>query len=92
MKGHVFSMDLFVLQIEGPDVVLGIQWLQKLGRVAHDYSASSIDFCWEGKHVTLHGDLTDLPSLISLHQFPALIQSSEMHSLFKIQTMLVDNT
>ena len=51
-----------------------------------------MDFCWERKHATLHGDLIDLPSLILLHQFQALIQSSEMLILFAIQTMLVENT
>ena len=80
-----------MLQIEGSDVVLGTR-LPKLGRVAHDYSALSMYFCCHGKQVTLHGDLSELPSLISLHQFQALIQSAEMHNIFEIQTMLVDNT
>ncbi|XP_024031413.1 uncharacterized protein LOC112094537 [Morus notabilis] len=90
MQGTVFLVDLHVLQIEGPDVVLGIQWLQKLGRVAHDYAALSMEFCWEGKQVTLCGDITGLPSLISLHQFQALVHGDEVHSLFELQPLAAE--
>ncbi|KAH9687361.1 hypothetical protein KPL70_014745 [Citrus sinensis] len=48
MQGYAFTLDLFVLPIEGPDVVLGIQWLQRLGRVSHDYAAMTMDFYWDG--------------------------------------------
>ncbi|KAH9745584.1 hypothetical protein KPL70_004126 [Citrus sinensis] len=51
LQGTVFTLDLFVLPIEGPDVVLGIQWLQLLGRISHDYSALSMEFCWNGAPV-----------------------------------------
>lgn len=90
IQGNVFLMDRHILQIERSDVVLGIQWLQKLGRVAHDYSAFSMEFCWEGKHVILHGDITSIPSLISLHQFQALVHSNEVYSLFELQSISVD--
>ncbi|KAH9666824.1 hypothetical protein KPL70_020805 [Citrus sinensis] len=33
MQGTAFMVDLFILPIEGTYVVLGIQWLQKLGKV-----------------------------------------------------------
>lgn len=36
LQGSEFVLDLFVLPIKGPEVVLGIQWLQQLSRVAHD--------------------------------------------------------
>ena len=29
MQGHHFEIDLFLLQVEGPDVILGVQWLQE---------------------------------------------------------------
>nr|GEY77139.1 hypothetical protein [Tanacetum cinerariifolium] len=32
MKGLTMEVDLYVLPMNGPDVVLGIQWLQKLGK------------------------------------------------------------
>ena len=34
-----------MLLIKGLDVVLGIQWLQQLGGVAHVYSELTMEFC-----------------------------------------------
>jgi hypothetical protein len=75
LQGIIFSVDLFVLAIEGPDVVLGFPWLQLLGKVAHDYSALTMEFTWEGQPVTLRGDSTIPSQSISLLQLQALVQS-----------------
>ena len=55
MQGTDFSLNLFVMPIEGLDIVLGVEWLQLLGRVSHDYSALSMEFYWNGLPVTLRG-------------------------------------
>ncbi|KAI5404700.1 hypothetical protein KIW84_051746 [Lathyrus oleraceus] len=62
LQGIAFSVDFFVLVIEGPDVVLGFPWLQSLGKVAHEYSALTMEFTWQGVPVTLVGD----PSLLRM--------------------------
>lgn len=31
LQGYPFEIYLFLLQVEGPDVILGVQWLQDLG-------------------------------------------------------------
>ena len=90
LQGNVFPLDLFILPIEGPDVVLGIQWLQQLGRVAHDYAALSMEFCWEGRPIILHGDLHQSSSLITFNQFQALIHSSNVHSMFALQPLAIE--
>ena len=69
MQGYAFTLDLFVLPIQGSDVVLGIQWLQRLEKVSHDYAAMTINFYWDGKLVSLRGDVTNSPSLITFNQF-----------------------
>ena len=38
VQDHIFSVDLHVLPISGADVILGIQWLKKLGPIVTDYS------------------------------------------------------
>ena len=78
-----------MLPIEGPDVVLGIQWLQQLGRVSHYYSALTMEFFWDGHSVILKGDLTAESSLITLHQFPALLNTSEVHTLFTLEAISI---
>lgn len=44
LQGNSFNIDLHVLPIEGPDMVLGVQWLQTLGKVVNDYSSLQMDF------------------------------------------------
>ncbi|KAH6766455.1 hypothetical protein C2S52_017438 [Perilla frutescens var. hirtella] len=39
-----FPIDLFVLPIQDPDIILGVQWLQDLGRVTHDYEKTRMEF------------------------------------------------
>ena len=83
MQGHVFYIDLYVLPIEGPDIVLGIQWLQLLGKVSHDYAALSMEFFYNGSPVFLRGDLSLSPRPISFHQLQALMSHDQIHGLFE---------
>ncbi|KAH9679153.1 hypothetical protein KPL71_026005 [Citrus sinensis] len=89
-QGYVFTLDLFVLPIEGPDVVLGIQWLQRLGRVSHQYAAMTMDFYWDGTPVSLRGNVTNSPSLITFNQFQALMHSTTVQNLFELQQLHSD--
>ncbi|KAH9703698.1 hypothetical protein KPL70_011188 [Citrus sinensis] len=85
MQDYAFTLDLFVLPIEGSDVILGIQWLQRLERVSHDYAAMTMNFYWDGKLVSLCGDVTNSPSLITFNQFQALMHSTTVPNLFELQ-------
>ncbi|VFQ74686.1 unnamed protein product [Cuscuta campestris] len=72
LQGTSFTVDLYVLQIHGHDVVLGVQWLRLLGRVLHDYDKVTMEFTWGEHQVTLHGDTphtkpTSLLHLRALH-------------------------
>ena len=85
LQGYKFTIDLFVLPIEGPDVVLGIQWLQSLGRVSHDYLASTMEFWQDGTKVVLRGADSIIPAPISLHLFQTLIHSNQVEGLYELQ-------
>ncbi|VFR02248.1 unnamed protein product [Cuscuta campestris] len=56
LQGNTFDVDLFILEIHGPDIVLGVQWLQTLGKVSHDYANLTMEFSYQGKAVILRGD------------------------------------
>jgi len=45
--------DFYVLGLGEIDVVLGIQWLQSLGRYAHDFQKMELEFIHDGKKVVL---------------------------------------
>ncbi|VFQ72131.1 unnamed protein product [Cuscuta campestris] len=71
LQGTTFTVDLYVLQIHGHDVVLGVQWLRGLGRVLHDYEKVTMEFAWGEQTVTLRGDAV-VPKQTSLHHLRAL--------------------
>ena len=72
MQGMTFIVDLLILPIEGTDVVFSIQWLQKLGKVSHNYSALTMEFSLNGQPVMFHGDLSST-TLITYNQLQALV-------------------
>ena len=49
---------MYPIDLQGLDVVLGIQWLQNLGRVLHDWSKLSMEFSVDGYTFVIHGDET----------------------------------
>lgn len=84
LQGHLFSMDLHVLPIEGPSVVLGIQWLQSLGRVVNDYAKLQMEFMWDGKKIQLNGDEHVVSGPVTMHQLQALVEGEEIVQLYEV--------
>lgn len=64
IQGHDFKVDLFVLEIKGADVVLGVQWLIELGLIITDYRELTMQFNYGGQKVRLQGE--DIMSPIPL--------------------------
>nr|GEW79153.1 retrovirus-related Pol polyprotein from transposon 297 family [Tanacetum cinerariifolium] len=75
------DVDLLVLPIKGPDIVLGIQWLQKLGKVTHDYSTQRMEFTWLDHVYALKGDDALLMKRISLHHMHALLEFEDIYGV-----------
>ncbi|KAG6400800.1 hypothetical protein SASPL_137643 [Salvia splendens] len=48
LQGHQFEIDLFVLQVKGPDIILGVQWLQDLGDITNNCRNLAMRFDWNG--------------------------------------------
>ena len=65
-------MDLHVLPVHGPDVILGMEWLESLGRVTTDFATTSIEFVKDDKLIVLSGVLR-APSMLSLNSFVSLM-------------------
>nr|GLL27473.1 uncharacterized protein LOC112097934 [Ipomoea trifida] len=84
LQGHVFSVTLFILPIKGPDIVLGIQWLQDLGRVTHDYAGVSMEFMWQGVTIQLQGEQSPRLTQVSYSHLFALLESDDVHSCFEL--------
>nr|GMD34100.1 Transposon Ty3-G Gag-Pol polyprotein [Ipomoea batatas] len=85
MRGNSFTVDLQVLSIVGPDVVLGVQWLQSLGSVTHDYTAMTMSFRMGSTPITIKGESVLNNQPISFHQLQAMATKGDIRALYEIQ-------
>jgi hypothetical protein len=52
---YQFTVDFYVLEIEGCEAVLGAVWLRTLGPILWDFSSMWMSFLWRGNKVFLQG-------------------------------------
>ena len=55
IQGVLFPLTLYSLFITGLDLVLGIQWLEKLGSVVCNWKQLTMEFQWDNKPRKLQG-------------------------------------
>ncbi|GJV60973.1 ATP-dependent DNA helicase PIF1-like protein [Tanacetum coccineum] len=87
IQGLRVDVDLFVLPMKGPDIVLGIQWLQKLGKVTHDYSMQTMEFTWLDRVYALKWDDSLCMKRISLHHMHALLESEDIYGVYELYNL-----
>ncbi|VFR01482.1 unnamed protein product [Cuscuta campestris] len=91
LQGHLFDVDLYLLEIHGPDIVLGVQWLQTLGKVSHDYATMTMEFVWKGETIILRGDTVE-PRPISYGRLCSLARDAVSCDLYELTTASLDST
>ena len=69
MQGVEFEADFHILNFSGANVVLGVQWLTKLGKIIIDHKALTIEFTYKGQPIKLEGaqNIRPNPTPISFH-------------------------
>lgn len=82
LQGHLLSMDLFVLGLRGADIVLGAQWLKRLGPVLMNYNLLTMTFFHNNACVELRGD-SPTPA-VGFHQFQRLTKLEPEAQLFSL--------
>ncbi|XP_028208461.1 uncharacterized protein LOC114391685 [Glycine soja] len=88
---HCFVVSLYVLPIQGVDIVLGVQWLQTLGPFVFDYIIPSMQFYHNGVLVTLHGTTSPSLSLATLPQLNRMIHTESVATIHTITMLLADS-
>ena len=63
MREYVLNSPMISIPMGGADVVLGIQWLQSLGKVSFNFQELFMKFSLEGKEIELRG-ITGKPSKV----------------------------
>ncbi|KAJ0101241.1 hypothetical protein Patl1_05261 [Pistacia atlantica] len=82
LQSATFSLDLFILDLQGADVVLGVQWLATLGPIITNYADLTMSFQWRNRPVLLQGAHTICSGQVSPSQFCKLIATNSVSSYF----------
>lgn len=56
MQGLKICDDFLILELGSSDIILGLQWLEKLGDITTNWKEQIMKFSWEGQFVELRGD------------------------------------
>nr|GLL21465.1 hypothetical protein CISIN_1g044180mg [Ipomoea trifida] len=67
MKGAPFEADFDVLEFSGANAILGVQWLEGLGRVVTHHKALTMEFEHQGRPEALSKDPFAQDTIKSLH-------------------------
>jgi len=62
LQGTTFTSDFLLLPLGNVDIVLGVQWLNTLGRILFDFQSRTIEFLYQGKKDVLRGASSQLKS------------------------------
>ena len=57
IQGCDLTVDFYVLQLHGADMVLGVSWLATLGLIVTDYAKLKFEFEVEGNQINWQGEL-----------------------------------
>lgn len=82
-----FQVDLFVLEVSGCDVVLGVQWLASLGNVTTNYRELTMKFVKGGEMVMLKGNAVATPREVSNKVLKKLLDSNTVAGMYELRSV-----
>ncbi|MCH93797.1 hypothetical protein A2U01_0014750, partial [Trifolium medium] len=89
VDNHLFTTSLYVLPIQGADVVLGVQWLQTFGPFVFNFSVPSMQFYHNNSLITITGSKPNNLKPVSFHQLTRMLHTNAIatfHSVSMIPT------
>ncbi|GJS16374.1 ty3-gypsy retrotransposon protein [Tanacetum coccineum] len=87
MQGLTMEVDIYVLPMKGPALVLGIQWMQKLGKVTHDYAQQTMKFTLVNTKYSLQRDELLQMKKISLHRMQSLRETEDVYGVYEFHSL-----
>ena len=73
--------------MEGPDIVLGVQWLLEFGEVRHNYITQTLVFQRLGETMMLKSYSNLCVQLVSPQSLQAMVNLNSIQSLFELSTI-----
>lgn len=92
IQGHSLVVDLYTLNLSGPDIVLGTPWLKTLGPVLMDYQSLTMKFQHGAKEIVLQGETGPSYNSISYHQLKKLVQHEPTTQIFSLHLLDSDDS
>ncbi|MCH81146.1 hypothetical protein A2U01_0001927 [Trifolium medium] len=90
---HTFNVSLYVLPIQGADVVLGVQWLQTLGPFVSDFTIPSMQFYHQDSLLTITGTKPSPVTPASYNQINRMLHTNSIATFHSITIVpLEDDT
>jgi hypothetical protein len=84
IQGHVFIVDLYTINLSGPDVVFGTPWLKTLGPVLMDYQSLTMKFTHGRQPVELKGETGPMLTSITFHQLKKMVQQEPTAQIYSL--------
>jgi hypothetical protein len=86
---------MFVIDMGGCDIVLGVKWLRTLGPIIMDFKDLNMQFQQEGQQYKFQGITTVSPEIIDSHRMENLLKKvhlgiiAQIHSIHVVETPYV---
>lgn len=84
VQGHVLKIPVYLLSIEGAEIILGADWLSTLGSHVMNYKDLFIQFYVNDQFVTIYGDKKSGPHMASMHQLYRLCRSKGIAACYSL--------
>jgi hypothetical protein len=78
MQGVSFETDVYTLDLQNCDMILGIQWLAKLKTIVCNYEEIWMAFLWQGQEVCIKGDKLVTVETIRVEQLNGLLCNTRL--------------
>ena len=84
VPGLTIMEDFLILELGNSDVIIGLQWLEKSGKISTDWKKQVMRFSWEGHTVELRGDPFLGISQISLKAMERMLKKEKQGLLIEL--------
>ena len=92
LQGIEICDRFFALELGSLDIILGVQWLEKLGTVTVKWKNQIMRFLWEGQPVTLMGDASLQCSKIPLKTMVKTLRAEKHGILIECNGLIKSET
>ncbi|XP_042019131.1 uncharacterized protein LOC121766977 [Salvia splendens] len=90
VQGSEFVVDLHILPIHGPDVILGMDWLESLGTISADFTRKTLEFNHKGQPFILRG-ITEPPRRLAVQPRLLMHSSPDVAECFEIALLELES-